>query len=338
MAASVLIMLPRPDPHQTSAHTLGDHFRRQAEQRPRVVLFARLVQERIWSPNAQQSCAVGTSVGKPFGHTAAQPAYQAVLFDSDDQVELGERSLERYLVQRLDGVKAHHFGRQAQPGQAVGCIQGNLHHRPVSQEAHPAASAHNVSLADREFRHLVVDQGFALLTDAHVDGSVVLQRGAQRAAYFVRISGCNHAHVGQRSQQRDVFTRMMRGAQRGVRQAGPDADDNHRYLVIAHVDADLFQAARGHERGDGVDHRSQAVQSHASRDSHHVGFGHAAVHEAVWRSGFEGVEQPVADVAAQQHDPRVTGRQRIDLVREGVPHDSPSSSNARSSSAAVGMR
>ena len=72
----------------------------------------------------------------------------------------------------------------------------------------------------------------------------------------------------------------MRAPEVGVGQPAADADDHHRHVVVADVDADLLEAARRGERRDRVDERPQAAHRHAGGDAHHVRLGHAAVEEA----------------------------------------------------------
>ena len=88
----------------------------------------------------------------------------------------------------------------------------------------------------------LMNDRLALLAEPQVDGAVVLQRGPQRQAGLDRVAGTDDRHVRQRPQQRDVLAGMMRRAQRRVGQAGADADDDDRHVVVADVDADLFQA------------------------------------------------------------------------------------------------
>src|SRR4051812_4130548 len=99
---------------------------------------------------------------------------------------------------------------------------------------------------------------------------------------------------------------MMRRAKVCIREAGTRAHDDHRRLVVADVDADLLEAARGREWGNGVDDGPQPGKRHAGGDTHHVGLGDAAVEKAAWGPLLELVEELVADIAGEQHDARVT--------------------------------
>ena len=120
----------------------------------------------------------------------------------------------------------------------------------------------------------------ALLAHADIDRAILLHRRAQRGAHLEGVARADDHHVRERAQEGNVLAGVVRRTEARIGKAGADRDDGHGRFVVADVGADLFQAARGDERRDGVGDRPQAVHRHAGGDAHHVGFGHAAVEEA----------------------------------------------------------
>src|ERR1041385_6617178 len=100
--------------------------------------------------------------------------------------------------------------------------------------------------------------------------------------------------------------------------------------MVTNINSNLLHAAIGDEGRDGVAHRAQAGHRHACRHADHVRLRHAAIEEAVWALRFEIVEEPIADIAAQQHDTLVALREFGDLLCEGVSHVNNVSRRARS--------
>src|SRR6186997_2689086 len=132
---------------------------------------------------------------------------------------------------------------------------------------------------------------------------------------------------------------MVGRAQFSVRHTGTCTDDYYRRFVIARIDPDLFETTRGGERRDGVNDGTQAAQSHAGGNAHHVRLSDATVEETPRCAVFEFIEKLVANVARQQNDLRIDGAQFRDLICECISHAAtPSSFFDASTSSAVGMR
>ena len=209
---------------------------------------------------------------------------------------------------------------------------------PRGEEADVAARPHVDALADAEHRHGSVHQGLVLLAEAHVDRGRPLDRGREEGADLEGVAWRQNRHPGERAERGDVLESVVGRPQRGIGETRPDPDDHHGSPVVAEVDAHLLQHLEADEGGDAVDHGPEPRERHPRGHPHHVGLGHAAVEEPLGMGGLERVEQPVADVPGEQHDPLVQGGEAIDLVGKGVPHDAASSSIAAAISPASGIR
>lgn len=98
---------------------------------------------------------------------------------------------------------------------------------------------------------------------------------------------------------------MVGASQRGVGKSCTCAYDENRDVVVGDVIADLFQAARGVERRDGIGNRSQAAHRHSGCHAGHIRFRDAAVEKSGRALGFEAVEETVSDIAGQHYDPGI---------------------------------
>src|SRR5439155_17973266 len=91
---------------QSLRNATGDHWRRESKKLARLFLLAGLVQKLIARAKANQTRPAIRLIGPPLGHTPAQPAQHAVLFQRSDQFEPREHIAKQLNVQGLDGVKA----------------------------------------------------------------------------------------------------------------------------------------------------------------------------------------------------------------------------------------
>ena len=174
------------------------------------------------------------------------------------------------------------------------------------------------------------------------DVELVFARGTSEPAGIGRVGRAEDGEVREAAEDADVLAGVVRRAERRIRQAAARADDHHRHVVVADVDADLLDHAGRSERRDRVGEGTEAREGEARRHAGHVRLRHAAVVEAVGAAVAVLVEQAVADVARQEHDPLVGGGQVGDRGGEGVSHAGtsgrPSSTRAFRTSSAVGIR
>ena len=195
-------------------------------------------------------------------------------------------------------MEAHDLRRDAVLLKLVRCLDYLGQHVAGRQQADIAALGNGDGLANLEVGDgCGMHHRFALLAHADIDRAVLLHRRPQRGANLKGVARANHHHVRDRAQERNILAGMVCRAEARIGKAGADRDDGHGRFVIADIGADLFQTTRGHERGDGIGHRPQAVHRHAGGNAHHVGLRHAAIEEARGMLVLELVEQAVADVA-----------------------------------------
>ena len=254
-------------------------------------------------PKRRNLAGPDAMVDDPFGDRGTEPADQRMLLDGRHQLEPRKCLFETGVIERLDGVEAHHLGRDALFLELWPASTASGSMLPVDSRQTSVPSAIVRCLADGEIGdRSLVDDRLALLAHADVDRLVLFHDGAQRAAHLEGVARADHHHVGERAQERNVLAGMVGRTEPRIGQAGADRDDGDRHVVIADIGADLFEAARRHERGDRVGDRPQPRHRHAGRDAHHVLLGDAAIEEAARMLVLELVEQPVADVARQHDD------------------------------------
>ena len=125
-------------------------------------------------------------------------------------------------------------------------------------------------------------------------------------------------HAGQIAHDGQILKRMMGGTKCRVRQPATSADNRNRHVVVADIEFDLLQTARGDERGDRVADRAESACSEACGKRDHVGLRHAAVVEALGHGGLEFVEKAVPNVSAENHDTLILEGDLQNFIGESV--------------------
>jgi hypothetical protein len=125
--------------------------------------------------------------------------------------------------------------------------------------------------------YLAMDQRLSLLTHSEIDRPVLRQGGAKSRAHFPRIARAADDHARQGTEKCDVLAGVMSGPQASVGKSSAYCHDNYRRLVVAYIDAYLFEAARGDEGRNRVGNRAETREREPCRNSDHVLLGHATV-------------------------------------------------------------
>ena len=137
-----------------------------------------------------------------------------------------------------------------------------------------------------------------------------------------------------RSEQGHVLDPVVRGAVHAVVESAANTDDPHRQAVQDGTVANELEGPQHRETGDRVDKGNQPAIGQAGGDPNQILLGDADVDEAIRKGGDEGFENLIAEIAGQQHDPRIPTREAQNRVDEGASHSgSPSSLSARRYSA-----
>ena len=163
-----------------------------------------------------------------------------------------------------------------------------------------------------------------------------LLHGAQRRDDLGGVARGDHREPGLGPHQRQVLERVMGHAVVSVINSLADTDDPHREPVQYPTVADELVSAHRSEGGDRVCVRRESRLGQAGRHPHHVLLGHPGVEEAVGKPLDERLERGKAEIAGEQHDALVVGRQLDQCLYEFAPHamlpDSCSSASVYSSS------
>ena len=109
--------------------------------------------------------------------------------------------------------------------------------------------------------------------------------------------------------QRIVLHRVVRVAERAIRDPAADRDDRDRQAVMIDVVADLLGAAKGREVRDRISEDVIALARHARGEAGHVLLGDAGVDEAVGEALGEALDHVEAEIADHQRDLRIAPRQ-----------------------------
>ena len=152
-----------------------------------------------------------------------------------------------------------------------------------------------------------------------------------------RVTGAEHAHVRQRSHEREVLDRVMRVAQVAVAESASNTHDCDRAIVVADVVADLFEAPDSREVGDGIDEDLVAERGETSRDTEHCLLGYSGVEEPVREPIGEFLDHTEAQVAHDEEDCGILLGEDSQFRDESIPHQL-NSSRAASSCSAFGDR
>ena len=161
---------------------------------------------------------------------------------------------------------------------------------------------------------------FTLLPQSEVGGRISLERRTQCPLDFHWISRADHAHLWKNAKQPDVLASVMGGTEGGIAQSTTDADDDDRLSMVAEIDSNLFQTSCSDKGNDGVNNGSHSRHRKTCGYPDHICFRNSAVEEARRKSFLEGVEEPIADVAAEEDDPLVLFSSSDKLFGESISH------------------
>ncbi len=189
-------------------------------------LIASQMGKRIGCADANQPSASAIQhrpIDQPLRHCTAKAADEAVLFDRGNDREVVEAFLKHRIIERFDGVIAHHTSMNPALLQEVCCFAHDGQYVACGKQTDVLALAQHVSLADGKIiGNCRVDDRFALFAQSQITGAIDLEQTRHGSAHFDRITGADHGHAGQTAQHRDVFARVMRCPKFGV--AKPRAD------------------------------------------------------------------------------------------------------------------
>jgi hypothetical protein len=242
-----------------------------------------------------------------------------VLLDGDDRPGFPRGRQHRLLVQRLHGVHAQHAGPDPLRLQQAGGLESPVGDGARADQGQVRPVPHLDGPADLEVDRTGVQLRLLLVAAAVVDRPVVGDHGAGRGLRLGEIRRRQDHHVGQGPHDGQVLGGLVGHPESAVGQAAADDHDLDVGPVVAHVVADLLQAAQGREVGDRVGDGDVAFHGHAAGHAGHVLLGHPHVEETVGEALGEALDLAVADVGQDHVDPLVLlGELQQHLVKQGT--------------------
>ncbi len=165
-----------------------------------------------------------------------------------------------------------------------------------------------------------MNRGLPLLPQSQIDRPLLAQGFSQSKPNLCGVPGAENGHVGKGSKKGYVFEGVMCSPQACIGEASSNPHKKGWKIMVADVNLNLFKAAGGKERDDGIENRIQSREGQPRSHPDHVGLRHTTVVKTAGVTFFIGVEKPVPYIPRKQNDPALFCRKVGDLGGKGVSH------------------
>ena len=182
-------------------------------------------------------------------------------------------------------------------------LDGLVSHQTVGNDGDIRTLAHDLALADLEFKAVLMEHRNCQAPHAQVDRPLIFIRRLDSRLSLHAVGGADDDHAGDGTHQRKVLAALVARAVLAHGQAAVGGANLHVQVGIADGIADLLKSPPCGEHGKGRREGNEAVGREARRHAHHVRFRNAAVEVTVGvRLGKHAGLGGACQVGVQRHD------------------------------------